>query len=98
MCEQIMLLRYVGSQKLSEMLQQPYDLYKAGWADAYLMGLINQVIIIISSSNTIIIVIIIIIIIIIITSIIVIITSIFVIIMDGCLPHGTDQPGLTLSS
>ena len=25
------------------MLQQPYDLYKAGWADAYLMGLINQV-------------------------------------------------------
>ena len=40
-----MLLRYVGSQKLSEMLQQPYDLYKAGWADAYLMGLINQVII-----------------------------------------------------
>jgi len=35
--------RYVGSQKLSEMLQQPYDLYKAGWADAYLMGLINQV-------------------------------------------------------
>lgn len=35
--------RYVGSQKLSEMLQQPYDLYKAGWADAYMMGLINQV-------------------------------------------------------
>ena len=29
--------RYVGSQKLSEMLQQPYDLYKAGWADAYLI-------------------------------------------------------------
>jgi len=25
------------------MLQQPYDLYKAGWADAYMMGLINQV-------------------------------------------------------
>jgi hypothetical protein len=35
--------RYVGSQKLSEMLQQPYDLYKPGWADAYIMGLINQV-------------------------------------------------------
>jgi hypothetical protein len=33
----------VGSQKLSEMLQQPYDLYKPGWADGYLMGLINQV-------------------------------------------------------
>jgi len=25
------------------MLQQPYDLYKPGWADGYLMGLINQV-------------------------------------------------------
>lgn len=35
--------RYVGSQRLSEMLQQPYDLYKAGWADNYLMGMINQV-------------------------------------------------------
>merc|ERR1711874_903407 len=34
--------RYVGSQKLSEMLQQPYDLYKAGWADSYMMGLTNQ--------------------------------------------------------
>ena len=43
--------RYVGSQKLSEMLQQPYDHYKAGWADAYLMGLINQVIIIIINNN-----------------------------------------------
>jgi len=35
--------RYVGSQRLSEMLQQPYDLYKGGWADNYIMGLINQV-------------------------------------------------------
>lgn len=35
--------RYVGSQRLSEMLQQPYDLYKGGWADTYMMGLINQV-------------------------------------------------------
>ena len=25
------------------MLQQPYDLYKSGWADNYIMGLINQV-------------------------------------------------------
>ena len=25
------------------MLQQPYDLYKGGWADNYIMGLINQV-------------------------------------------------------
>jgi hypothetical protein len=38
-----LFIRYVGSQKLSEMLQQPYDLYKPGWADGYLMGLINQV-------------------------------------------------------
>ena len=37
------MFRYVGSQKLSEMLQQPYDLYKPGWVDGYLMGLINQV-------------------------------------------------------
>ena len=35
--------RYIGSQRLSEMLQQPYDLYKAGWADTYMGGLINQV-------------------------------------------------------
>lgn len=34
--------QYVGSQKLSEMLFQPYDLYKAGWADKYLLGMINQ--------------------------------------------------------
>ena len=35
--------RHLGSQRLSEMLQQPYDLYKAGWADTYMMGLVNQV-------------------------------------------------------
>ena len=35
--------RYVGSQKLSGMLHQPFDLYKEGWADAYLMGMVNQV-------------------------------------------------------
>ncbi len=35
--------RYVESQRLSEMLQQPYDLYKGGWADTYMMGLVNQV-------------------------------------------------------
>ena len=34
--------QYVASQKLSEMLMQPYDLYKAGWADKYLLGMINQ--------------------------------------------------------
>ena len=82
----MLLVRYVGSQKLSEMLQQPYDLYKAGWADAYLMGLINQVMIIIIVT----------VIITIITIIIVIV--IIIIIMGGCLPRETDQPGLTLSS
>ena len=41
--ENSILCRYMGSQKLSEMLQQPYDLYKAGWADDYVLGLINQV-------------------------------------------------------
>merc|ERR1712226_463091 len=35
--------RYIGSQRLSEMLQQPYDLFKGGWADNYIMGLVNQV-------------------------------------------------------
>ena len=41
--KKLILCRYMGSQKLSEMLQQPYDLYKAGWADDYVLGLINQV-------------------------------------------------------
>jgi hypothetical protein len=35
--------RYVGSQRLHELLQQPYDLYKGGWIDSYIMGMINQV-------------------------------------------------------
>ena len=35
--------QFIGTQKLSEMLQQPYDLFKAGWADQYLMGMVNQV-------------------------------------------------------
>jgi hypothetical protein len=35
--------RYVGSQPLHELLQQPYDLYKGGWMDNYIMGMINQV-------------------------------------------------------
>ena len=35
--------QFLGTQKLSEMLQQPYDLFKAGWFDNYAMGLINQV-------------------------------------------------------
>ena len=32
-----------ASQRLSEMLRQPYDLYKGGWCDQYIMGLCNQV-------------------------------------------------------
>ncbi len=35
--------RFVGSNKLSDLLLQPYDLLKPGWADSYLMGLVNQV-------------------------------------------------------
>lgn len=35
--------RFVGTQKLSEMLQQPYDLFKPGWADLYVLGMVNQV-------------------------------------------------------
>lgn len=34
---------FLGTQKLSEMLQQPYDLFKAGWFDGYVLGLVNQV-------------------------------------------------------
>ncbi|XP_076059545.1 peroxidase homolog [Oratosquilla oratoria] len=35
--------KYIASQRLSHMLRQPYDLYKGGWCDHYLMGLVNQV-------------------------------------------------------
>eukprot|EP00095_Tigriopus_kingsejongensis_P008509 snap_masked-scaffold181_size278858-processed-gene-1.12 protein:Tk08509 transcript:snap_masked-scaffold181_size278858-processed-gene-1.12-mRNA-1 annotation:"hypothetical protein DAPPUDRAFT_301956" len=35
--------RFVDDQKLSSMLLQPYDLYKQGWGDSYLLGMINQV-------------------------------------------------------
>jgi len=35
--------KYIGNQKLSEMIQQPYDMFKAGWADQYMLGMINQV-------------------------------------------------------
>jgi len=35
--------KFLGTQKLSEMLQQPYDLFKAGWFDGYVLGLVNQV-------------------------------------------------------
>ncbi|MCL4126202.1 UNVERIFIED_CONTAM: hypothetical protein GTU68_019581 [Idotea baltica] len=35
--------KYIASQRLSEMLRQPYDLYKGGWCDQFMMGLCNQV-------------------------------------------------------
>ncbi|CAG0921300.1 unnamed protein product, partial [Notodromas monacha] len=35
--------KYIGSQRLSELLRQPYDLYKGGWCDQYMCGLVNQV-------------------------------------------------------
>ena len=34
---------FAGTQKLHEMIQQPYDLFKPGWADQYVVGMINQV-------------------------------------------------------
>lgn len=39
----VFFLLCAGSQRLSHMLRQPYDLYKAGWCDQYIMGLTNQV-------------------------------------------------------
>ena len=35
--------KFIGTQKLSEMILQPYDLFKAGWADTYILGMLNQV-------------------------------------------------------
>ncbi|CAG0890251.1 unnamed protein product [Darwinula stevensoni] len=35
--------KYIGSQRLNGMLRQPYDLYKGGWCDQYICGLVNQV-------------------------------------------------------
>ena len=35
--------RYVGSQRLSELLQQPFDLFREGYVDTYILGLVNQV-------------------------------------------------------
>ncbi|CAH1407893.1 unnamed protein product [Nezara viridula] len=35
--------KLTGERKLSEMLQQPFDLYKPGWVDAYVLGLVNQI-------------------------------------------------------
>jgi hypothetical protein len=35
--------KYIGAQRLSQMLRQPYDLYKGGYCDQYISGLMNQV-------------------------------------------------------
>ncbi|XP_049773704.1 peroxidase-like, partial [Schistocerca cancellata] len=35
--------RFIGAQRLSGMLKQPFDLYKPGRYDQYVMGMINQV-------------------------------------------------------
>lgn len=32
-----------GAQRLSEVLKRPFDLYKPGWYDQYLIGLVSQV-------------------------------------------------------
>ena len=37
------LNRFVDSQRLSEVLLKPFDLFKPGNADSYMLGLINQV-------------------------------------------------------
>ncbi|XP_069705642.1 peroxidase-like isoform X2 [Periplaneta americana] len=33
----------IGAQRLSEVLKRPFDLYKPGWYDQYVVGLVNQV-------------------------------------------------------
>ncbi|XP_063244152.1 peroxidase-like [Bacillus rossius redtenbacheri] len=35
--------KFIESQRLSEVLKRPYNLYKPGWYDQYVMGLVNQV-------------------------------------------------------
>ena len=35
--------KYIAAQRLSQMLRQPYDLYKGGYCDQYISGLMNQV-------------------------------------------------------
>jgi hypothetical protein len=42
-CYHLYLCRFVGNNKLSDLLLQPYDLLKPGWADSYVFGMINQV-------------------------------------------------------
>lgn len=35
--------KYIAAQRLSQMLRQPYDLFKGGYCDQYVSGLMNQV-------------------------------------------------------
>lgn len=32
----------LGTQRMSQLIRQPFDLYKAGWLDHYLLGLANR--------------------------------------------------------
>ena len=34
---------FLASKRLSDLIRRPYDLYRAGVMDEYLMGLMNQV-------------------------------------------------------
>jgi len=34
---------FIASKRLSDLIRRPYDLYRAGVFDEYLMGLMNQV-------------------------------------------------------
>lgn len=36
-------LHFTASKRLSDLIRRPYDLYRAGVMDEYLMGLMNQV-------------------------------------------------------
>jgi hypothetical protein len=38
-----MALCFAGFQRLSQVLKRPFDLYKPGWLDQYVLGLVNQV-------------------------------------------------------
>ncbi|GAB6032280.1 hypothetical protein CHUAL_010921 [Chamberlinius hualienensis] len=34
--------KFIGSQRLSDLLMRPFDLFKAGWMDNYIMGMLNE--------------------------------------------------------
>ncbi len=37
-----MIFLILDSTKLHEMLRQPFDMFRPGYADSYIMGLVNQ--------------------------------------------------------